>query len=133
MGFFLILTIEKLFLKKALDATILLKRVYMLILIPISWIVFSIHDPGELAVYLRKLFDFTSLYDTAKLWDLVYYAKDYAWMAVLGILLCTPLPSRIYEAKKKNIVTLLILLAIFWLSVHQIISADSNPFLYANF
>lgn len=133
MGFFTILTIEKLFLKRALDATIILKRCYMLLLIPISWIVFSISEAGELFLYLRRMFDFTSFYDTANLWDVVYYAKDYGWIAAAGIILCTTLPSKIYRVCKRRFVTAVVLLILFWLSIYQIVSIQSNPFLYSHF
>ena len=133
LGFFLLLTIEKLFLKKALDATILLKRVYMLIIIPISWIVFSITDANEMYIYLQRMVDFTSFYDTTNLWDVVYYLKDYGWTALLGIILSTTLPSKVYDKYKKHFLTAVVLVFIFWLSIYYIVSAESNPFLYSHF
>lgn len=133
MGFFTILTIEKLFLKKALDATIILKKCYMLIIIPISWVVFSITEADELFLYLRRMFDFTSFYDAANLWDVVYYVKDYGWIAAVGVICATALPFKIYRACRKRFVTAVILILLFWQSVYQIISAQSNPFLYSHF
>ncbi|MBQ8591134.1 MAG: MBOAT family protein [Lachnospiraceae bacterium] len=133
IGFFILLTLEKLFLKKALDATILLKRVYMFFVIPISWIVFSITDAGELYTYLQRMFDVTSFYDMANLWDVVYYLKDYGWTALFGLVLSTTLPSKVYEKCKKHFVTAVILILLFWLSVYYIMSAESNPFLYSHF
>ncbi len=133
LGFFAILSIERLFLKKALDSTMVFKRCYMFLLILLSWIVFSIPDAGDLLLYLRRMFDAASISGRADLWDLAYYAKDYGWIAAAGILFATPLPSKIYNAYRQHFVMALILLALFWLSLYQIMSAQSNPFLYSHF
>ena len=55
LGLFGILTVEKLWLKKYLDRWPVLGHLYMLVLIPLSWAVFSVSDLGQLGAYFGRL------------------------------------------------------------------------------
>lgn len=55
LGLFVILTVEKLWLKKYLDRWPVLGHLYMLVLIPLSWAVFSVSDLGQLGAYFGRL------------------------------------------------------------------------------
>lgn len=55
---FVIVLTEKLLLKKLTDRYALAGHLYMAVLIPLSWMLFGISDPGSIEVYTRKLFPF---------------------------------------------------------------------------
>jgi alginate O-acetyltransferase complex protein AlgI len=55
---FVVIAIEKSGLKKIMDKIRPLGHLYMLFLIPLSWMIFAITDMGQLLVYLERLFDF---------------------------------------------------------------------------
>ena len=53
---FSFMILEKLLLLKHLEKSRVLSRIYMLILIPVSWVIFAIGDIGQLGVYLGRMF-----------------------------------------------------------------------------
>ena len=55
LGLFAVLVVEQLWLKKYLDRWPILRHLYMLVLIPVSWAVFSMSDRA-LGAYFGRLF-----------------------------------------------------------------------------
>ena len=68
---FVIVLTEKLLLKKLTDRYALAGHLYMAVLIPLSWMLFGISDPGSIEVYTRKLFPFFSADDA------IIYVNDF--------------------------------------------------------
>jgi alginate O-acetyltransferase complex protein AlgI len=64
---------------------------------------------------------------------LIRYLKEYGVLLLACILFATPYPARWYRKWKDKWFAVLILLVIFWLSVHEIIVGSNNPFLYFRF
>ena len=56
MFFFVLLTVEKLFLLDKLERHAILSHIYMLIVIPVSWTIFNISDFPTLGNYIKRLF-----------------------------------------------------------------------------
>lgn len=135
IGLFVILMIEKLFLKKYLDNIPVLGHVYMFILIPISWTVFNISDLHLLGDYLKRMLFLPvegslEIDCMPKFYNLV---QTYWWLLLICIFCCTPYPMKALKKFYKNTIFKLLLLGLFWLSVYQICNGSDNPFLYFRF
>lgn len=132
LGIFIIL--EKLVYGKYLQKVPGLGNIYVLVLIPLSWVVFAITDLKNLGVYFGRLFPFIGGAGIAvNQQDILKYASSYGIYFITGIILCIPAVFGFYEKHKKNPVIVLLLAVVFWLSVYFLSSNAGNPFMYLNF
>ncbi|MCR5223310.1 MAG: MBOAT family protein [Lachnospiraceae bacterium] len=125
--FFVILTIEKLFLKNFLDRHPVIASVYAKLLIAFSWMLFAITDFHEIGVFFQRLFSFTAGEDA------LYYLRNYGVVLIIGVILSTPLLSGFYEKIKNRIPGIIISLLLLFASVAYLADAGYNPFLYFRF
>ena len=131
--FFVCLSMEKLFLGKFLDRFKILGHLYVIFLIPISWVIFALSDFSNLARYLGSMFGHTTgqvLIGMNQFWG---YLNTYWWLLLLCILFATPLPFQCFTKFRKKTWMIPILTGILFLSVYEIMKGSSNPFLYFNF
>ena len=99
--FFVFLSLEKLFIGKFLRRHIVISRIYSLLLIGLSWMIFAITDFGDLTEYFRCLFVpkgcnaalYSSAAALASCADVLYYLRNYGVIIVIGSILSTPLIS----------------------------------------
>lgn len=139
--FFILLTIEKLFLEKVLNFLRPIGHLYVIAFIPITWIIFAVTDLKELMIYLYKMlpflpwkiFNVTIPEGFRDDLDYVSYFDLFGLLFIVSFLLCTPLLSKIYERYKKNLITTIILFLIFWVCIYQLANGANNPFLYFRF
>ena len=135
MYFFVLLTIEKLFLLDKLEKHRILSHIYMLFVIPISWTIFNITDLPTLGNYLKRLF-FLPVKGSIEANTFPKFLElfgTYWWLLAICAVCCTPVPIRLLRRFYKTWVCKVILLVLFWLSVYQIASGANNPFLYFRF
>lgn len=131
---FVIIVAEKYGYGKFLEKNRALGHIYMILLIPICWTIFSITDFKQLGIYFRKLFPlFGTAGETLFAGDYIKFGKMYGVFLVLGVLFSTDIPRRIYERWKKSFWMILVLLAIFWGSVYCLYMGMDDPFLYFRF
>ena len=129
-----LLLLEKLFLLRYLERSRILSHLYVIILVPVTWMAFTITDVGQLGVYLSRMFPIFSVSNqTANPADFVKYVNDYWKLLVLGVLFATPLPAKIYTLIRKNILGTAVVAVIFALSMYYLAISENNPFLYFNF
>lgn len=133
--FFVLISVEKLCLKAYLDKYSIIARVYMVCIMPITWVVFAITDMGDLLVYLKRLFGITAvdglvLTSTPVLMERV---KDYGILFLLAAFCSTSIPERLYHKYQRHPVCIGILFGVFWISVYQLSTSLNNPFLYFRF
>ena len=133
MLFFVILTVEKNTYGRRLERTKILGHVYTLILIPITWVVFAITDMGQLAAYLENMFGIHRTEILVGIQHLVRYMKEYWVLLIFCIVFITPFPAKLYHKFRDRWFMVVILLLIFWFSVHEIMVGSNNPFLYFRF
>lgn len=132
LGIFVIL--EKLFLGNILKKVPLAGNLYVLVLIPLTWVVFAITDLRNLGVYFGRLFPFMGSAGIAvNRQDIITYGTNYGIYFIAGIVLCIPAVFKFIEKHKKNPVIVLALALVFWASVYFISSSAGNPFMYLNF
>lgn len=136
-GLFICLLIcaEKLGWKRVLDKLPLLGHLYMLLLIPLSWMLFAITDLGKLAVYGLRLFPFLDKTGAAAVFpgDFVKYGRMYLFSLLAAFLCCTGLPRKLYEKRKSSLLTAAALVAVFWACVYCMYIGLDDPFLYYQF
>ena len=132
LGFFIIL--EKLTYGKLLMKIPLLGHLYVLLIIPLTWVVFAITDLSNLGIYFGRLFPFLGGPGIAvNPNDIIRYAQDYGIFFAAGIVLCIPAVFGFYEKHKKNPFIILLLVIVFWVSVYFLSTSAGNPFMYLKF
>ncbi len=128
--FFII--VEKLFLKKFLDNHKIFSRIYMIVLIPLTWTIFAVTNLKELGVIFTRLFPFSKGLNVYSL-DYLEYLKSYGLLLIIGIFFCTRIPDRFLKKIKNPVLEILVYLAIFWFSVYCLCREANDPFLYFRF
>ena len=130
--FVVFLVLEKYFLNKYLSKTKVIKHIYVLFVLSISFLIFNTTDLHQLGFELKNLFGLnqTSLIDQSTL----YYLNSYKLIFVVSIISATPLLKKVLNKysviKKLDVIvypTLLLLCSAF------LIDASFNPFLYFRF
>lgn len=133
--FFVLILLERFVYGKLLKKVPILGHLYMLIVIPVSWMIFAIPNLGTLLAYLKKMFfiDLSSSFISSPLFGLNETLHSYWWLMLLCILFSTPYPARLFEKYKHSWLIRLLVLALFWVTLWQLITTGSNPFMYLNF
>lgn len=125
---------EKLWYGKFLKKIPILGNLYVLVVIPLTWVVFAITDLKQLGIYFGRLFPFFGGAGQAvNRMDIVRYGQNYSVYLIAGILLCVPGVFQLFEKHKKNPVVVVLLGIVFWASVYFLSSSAGNPFMYLNF
>ena len=133
--FFVLLTIERLGLGKLLAKTKVLKHIYVIFLIPLTWVVFALPNMQDIATYFSRLFPFfadnTASFVNTK--DVIRALHDYWYLLIAWVVFCLAFPSRWYEKHKNSKLVILGLVLIYLMSVYKMQTQTSNPFLYYQF
>ena len=133
--FFVLLTIERLGLGKLLAKTKVLKHIYVIFLIPLTWVVFALPNMQDIGTYFSRLFPFfadnTASFINTK--DVIRALHDYWYLLIACVVFCLPFPSRWYEQHKNSKLVILGLVLIYLMSVYKMQTQTSNPFLYYQF
>ena len=132
---FVLVTVEKLCLLKVFRRVPILGHVYMILAIPLSWLIFAISDPGQIWIYVQRLFPFLAAAGRFSWFagDYLKYGKMYLITLLAGMILITPLPRKLYERYKGSMWSALVLILIFWFSVYCIWIGQDDPFMYFSF
>lgn len=126
--------LEKLFLLKYLEKSKVLSHVYLLILVPVTWIIFAISDMGQLGVYLGRMFPFVANEGvTINRLDYLKYLKDYWYLFGIGVLFASPYPTAFYKVIQKKGLGTVAVTVLLWVSIYYLAISANNPFLYFNF
>lgn len=131
---FILIMIEKLGWKDIAERSPLLGHLYMLLAIPLTWMVFAITDLNQIKVYFCRLFPFFGVggeFVYAR--DYLKYGRTYGVLLLLCFLFCTPLPRRFYKKYSRSIPVTLALFAVFWASIYCLYIGLNDPFLYFRF
>ena len=124
--FFVMLSLEKSLIGDFLNNHPVFARIYSLILIGLSWMIFAITDIKSLVTYFKKLFELS--------WDsnFLYYGRNYGMLLLIGCFLSAPFINKVY-IKSNKWIKLTILGGLFILSISYLADASFNPFLYFRF
>lgn len=126
--------IEKLFLYPYLEKSKVLSHLYLLLVVPVTWVAFAISDVHQLGIYLARMFPIVQIQTgVINPQDFANYLKDYAGLLLLGAIFSTPLPAKIYGRIRHSVAGMIAVAVIFFLSMYYLAISENNPFLYFNF
>ena len=128
MYFFVVLILEKYFFLKILEkAPKFVSRIYTLIIIMFSWVLFTSTNLKDIGAF------FTSLGSKPFFsGEVTSFLLQYGILFVIGILFSTPKPKEMFE-KQKEAVQIVVLTIVFILSIAALVAGNYNPFLYFRF
>ncbi|MBQ2752653.1 MAG: MBOAT family protein [Firmicutes bacterium] len=138
--FAVLLIIEKLWLYKKLDSSKIISRLYMFIIISITFVIFNAAGTAEMVSYIKNMF----LLGDSKAFlskECVYYFKSFAPILAISVIGATSIPKNMYLRIKENpvidkvsmIAEPLVLLLLLMLSTAYLVDGSFNPFLYFRF
>ena len=131
---FLLISMEKAGLSKVLNKIPLIGHMYMIFVIPLSWLLFAIPEVGQIGVYLSRLFPFFGGNETVVYaGDFSKYLSSHAVSLVAALLCCSGLPKKLYKKMGKSICMTFILVILFWMCVYSMYIGLDDPFLYYQF
>lgn len=128
MYFFVVLILEKYFFLKILEkAPKFISRIYTLIIIMFSWVLFTSTDLKDIGTF------FTSLGSKPFFsGEVTSFLLQYGILFIIGILFSTPKLKEMFE-KQKEAVQIVMLTIVFILSIAALVAGNYNPFLYFRF
>lgn len=134
--FGVILLLEKIFLGKLLEKLPqIISRAYVLIIVMISFIIFSGENQTQIFEQIGGLIGYKNIPLISL--ESIYYLKSYLIVLLVGIIGSTPIMKKIISKEKfTKIVNLLepvFLVIILVLSTSYIVDGSFNPFLYFRF
>lgn len=128
MYFFVVLILEKYFFLKILEkAPKFVSRIYTLIIIMFSWVLFTSTNLKDIGTF------FTSLGSKPFFsGEVTSFLLQYGILFIIGILFSTPKPKEMFEKQKED-VQIVVLTIVFILSIAALVAGNYNPFLYFRF
>lgn len=131
--FFLLLSLEKCGIGKWMEHTKVLGHLYVIILIPITWVIFSIDNMSQLVQYLQNMAGIHTTDILVGYEQVVRYLQEYGILLIACVIFSTRYPAALYKKYRYKWYTVVLLLILFWTSVYEIILGKNNPFLYFRF
>ena len=110
-----------------------LSHLYLLFVIPQTWVVFRITKLSDVGAYFSRLFPFFGTHSAVSAQDAVKLLASYWWLLLLAIFFCLPQPRRFYEKHRGSLLLDLPLFLLFWVCVYFIATSSGNAFLYSRF
>lgn len=134
ISLFFFIALEKLFLRKYLTRWPVLGHLYVLLVIPLTWMLFANTNLSTLAVYFTRLFPVASAGINVNLGDWVEYGKGYLPYLAVGCAFLIPQPELfLLHSRKRRVLVTVILFTAFWSCIISIHNSASNPFMYLQF
>ena len=134
--FFVFLVIEKVFLLKHLKNGFF-SHLYTMLLVLISFVIFSVEDMGQIGIFLKSVFGLNGLdFINFETW---YYLKNYIVILIIGMICSTPLIKNLLNklADSKNVIVgileAVIYIGLLIICSAALISNSFNPFIYFRF
>lgn len=110
-----------------------LSHLYLLFVIPQTWVVFRITKLSDVGAYFSRLFPFFGTHSAVSAQDALKLLASYWWLLLLAIFFCLPQPRRFYEKHRGSLLLDLPLFLLFWVCVYFIATSSGNAFLYSRF
>ena len=135
ISLFTLIAVEKLWLHGILDKYKILSHLYLLTVIPMTWMLFAIDSLQDIGIFFQRLMPFVGKTSSAviKYTDFPQALNKYGIFFVAAIFCVTSFPEKLMEHYGKKQIVMLILLLLFWISVWQMMTTLNNPFLYFRF
>lgn len=131
---FVIMLSERYLTGKFFDKHRAIGHIYMIILIPMTWLLFAITDFSQIGVYFTRLFPFFGKASGVVLHnDYIKYIGIYWKYFIAGILFSLKVPKLIYDRIKRGVLGDILLILIFWAAVYCMYMGMDDPFMYFRF
>ena len=132
--FAVFLCVERLFLLKWLDGKKIISRIYIVVTLAISFIIFDTESVQTALLYIRNMFGMGGMPFVSE--ESIYYMKSYAIPLIIGIVGATPavkfITGKINE-KVRNVLEPVVLLLLVTVVTAFLVDGSFNPFLYFRF
>lgn len=133
LTFFCLIVLEKKSFGKWLESKKIVGHLYVVLLIPVTWVIFAITDMRQLLHYLQNMIGIHMSDVIVGSEQVLRYIKEYWVLFIFCILFSTSYPMELYRKYKQKWYTIAIIAVIFCFSVYEIMSGSDNPFLYFRF
>ncbi len=135
MILFVIVALEKFVVFRFLPALPagIIGRFNVLILIPLTWVVFAINDFGMLEQYFCRLFPFFGQGNNVNDHDFIKNLGIYWMFLVPGLVLCIPKVFEFWENHRNHVIFNILWIVLFWGCIYSISGSAGNPFMYFRF
>lgn len=132
---FIFIALEKLFLMKYLEKSRVLSHIYLIFVITLSWVFFTITKVQDIAVYMSRLFEPIVRSAGVNVYSLDYikYGKMYGPFLIAAIFFSLPITERLIKKYSGKWQTIFLLFIFFWLSIYEMAINTNNPFMYFKF
>lgn len=127
-----LIMLEKFVIGDFLNKYKIVGHLYMILIIPLTWLLFAITDFKELGIYFTRLINVGGehvVFDK----DYVKYWGIYGKYFIFGIIFSTKIPELIYKKIKGSVFGSIMLLLVFWAAVYCMYKGMNDPFLYFRF
>ncbi len=128
----LLIILEKFPLKKIREKAPVLGRIPVLVIIPLTWVIFAIPDLSKLGTYFTRLFPFFGT-GTGNPADFLRLFPVYAPLFAAAAVLCVPAVFDAVVRFRKSVPVVLLLGAAFWYCVYFMVTSGGNTFMYFSF
>ncbi len=129
----IIIILEKFPLHGVMKRTQILGRFNVLVLIPLTWVVFAISNLQDLGTYFGRLFPFFGIGETVNPEDFTREFKMFGPLMAAAAVLCVPAVYEFIVRHRKNPIVLVGLTVVFWASVYYMVNSSGNTFMYFSF
>jgi alginate O-acetyltransferase complex protein AlgI len=133
MALLLLIVIEKFILSKVPAVYKIIGRINVLILIPCTWMIFAIHEVKGIGIYFTRLFPILNKGLSVNKSDIIFVLPSYWPYLLLGLFFVIPFVQKFYREHKENILVILALFVMFWISITSLANSAGNPFMYLRF
>lgn len=137
--FAIFLILEKLVYLRYLEKSKVLSRVYLLVVVGISFVIFNATDMKEALNYIGGMFGAGNVPLVST--EFFYYLKSFGVTLVVGLIGCTPVVKKTVEKLKENyvcekvidVLEPITLVALLVVMTAYLVDGSFNPFLYFRF
>ena len=132
MFLFFWIAMEKIWLRKFLENKPWLAHIYVLLVIPLSWVFFALPELSDIVWCFLRLFGPIVPYEgiNVSAGDYLKYGSMYWPFLVAGIFFAFPFGEKWLKRNYRRGLGILVLLVIFWMSVYQLAMGLNNPFIF---
>lgn len=109
----------------------IIPRIYVWVVIPVTWMFFAITDVEQLRLYLGRMFGSTPEYLIPGDWKGAL--ETYGMLLIIAAVGSTPIIKRIYRRWRDSMVMNVVLAVLFWICVWRIMVEGGNTFMYFKF
>lgn len=130
--FAVLLIIEKTFLLKKLNNSNVISRIYVLMLVVISFVIFNSTSLKEAFDYIGGMFGVGNYPIIST--ETIFYLKNYCFVLILALIGATPLPKKLaLKFKVSQWLEPFVLVALLVIATAYLVDGSFNPFLYFRF